>query len=840
MTQPVELITRARFEVDENGRKRLRKAFSELSRDAKQIVTDKDAEALGRRFAKVAKSIGLPRGAVIDLRDDIKQLGLSEKQVASVSRGFLEMYKNAKRADDEVSSVARTLEDYEQRRRALDAGGGALSGNLASTFANSRGAFDALTGGNAGAASSVLELGEAIADLGEFVPRAVNELGTLGRVISESKGFLGQLSGGFQSLIPGLSGSAAGLAAVAVPLAAVAAVGAATAIVLDQINRAIEKRLELEKQTSAVFDAQIAAQSEANQALDELNGERIKAQLETALEEERIATETARNRAERFYEAQALFYEYTTPLSGSFDLVKGKEQADVVNQLSQEFDEAANAAQTAATVTQVWRDAAEQYEAVGGDAAQTTAELVEQTNKLKAEQAQLAAIEQQAVAATATFNKETRRIADDRKIAAVRDEEDFNERIADIRAAGAKRIESIEKQGQARLAAIRSDLSDLPRKLAADLSEAESKAADDRRKILRDFADDATADYEKFVLKENQIRRKANLDRLRLEEDFQDRLNDAASEGDVEAFLRAQREREKALTRQAEDIGTEAQTRAENFTQEQEQRRQDLQRRLEDLRTSLAQERAEIRANYEQRRGELLEQLEAEKTALKENVAAAYAAINEQEQALAEDRKKRLQRQAEDEKRADAERDRQHREELNKINERQRAIKLEARATDDLVKGANKLAAAAAAFKSAAAGAGTTAGAASRSSSSRASKSTKRGLATFAFAEGGLALATPGGVPAILAERGENELAIPVGNATGQGAVVEAISRLRGAAGGRGGMGISITIQDHRTVMVGDIASVSAVENALIEMNDLWTKDALKAFEQGRYGVGAT
>lgn len=779
-----DIITRFGWELDESSRKRVTKAFADLRKAAENGLDEKTVEKFGKRFGRLAKEIGLPADAADKLTNEIKQMGAELPQIIKFGDAFQEIYTNAERAGKEVKELSK----IQLKQRAFDD----VSRNvgLAGDIQSNLGALNALSGGQLG------PVGEVVA-LVEELPRLKTAIVGLPQTLASAASAIGPF------------GFAVG--------AALAVIGLAVA---DFVSKANEQAAEIER----VLDA---SRNVGRRIAEGLTNE------EAAAEIERL-TRLRQQEAEELAKQEAAYQSMADQLgllTGAVQLFDSREEAltSTINDTRDTirgYDAEINALERAMD---------------GGElAANNAAAAEEKLQARREEQArlteQLAQIEQQALDTTERYNNESVRINEDRRIAATREEEDFNERIADIRAAGAKRIEAIEKQGQARLAKLRGQLSDLPRKLTEDLADAERKAAEERQDILTDYTADANRAWENFWRKEAQIQRKAQLDRLRLEEDFRDRLNDAAAEGDVEAFLRAEREREKALSRQAEDIGEEAQTRADDFTAEQEQRRQDLARRLEELRTSLAQERAEIRTNFEERRAELLEALEAEKVALKENLAAAFAAISEQEQQLSEERKKRLQRQKEDEQRADAERNRAYQQELRLIQQRaivaQKALQQELIATQKLEVAANRLAAATARIGKAETASST------RSSTSRASTRTTRNI-PIGFATGGLAIATPGGIPARLAEN-ENELVIPVGNAAGTGAAVEALNKLGGIVGGGSrGVGITVHVNDNRTVMVGDIASVSMVEQALAEYDTALTTQIVRGIEAARYSPSA-
>jgi hypothetical protein len=103
----------------------------------------------------------------------------------------------------QVSKTAGAFEQYEGQRRAIDEGGGGFAGDVASSTAGIRGALDALTGGNAGAAGQILEIAEAVADLGEFAPKAAAQVGTFANVLIANTGLIGSAAGKLPALLGG-------------------------------------------------------------------------------------------------------------------------------------------------------------------------------------------------------------------------------------------------------------------------------------------------------------------------------------------------------------------------------------------------------------------------------------------------------------------------------------------------------------------------------------------------------------------------------------------------------------------------------------------------------------
>jgi hypothetical protein len=129
-------------------------------------VREKGADKAAKAVANVGNS-----AKVLD-----KDLDRISKDIRS---GFDSAAVSIDKTADSLRDAGKAADDYESRIKRIKEGGADFSGDVASSSAGLRGAVDVFSGGNGGAVSDLLEVGEALADVGEFAPLAATQLGTL-------------------------------------------------------------------------------------------------------------------------------------------------------------------------------------------------------------------------------------------------------------------------------------------------------------------------------------------------------------------------------------------------------------------------------------------------------------------------------------------------------------------------------------------------------------------------------------------------------------------------------------------------------------------------------------
>lgn len=132
-----------------------------------------------------------------------------------------------------------------------------FAGDVASSSAGLRGAADFFSGGNSGAIGGVLQLTEALGDLGEFAPQAAAQLVTLASSLGLVAPAAQAAGAAGAAASTGLLATATGLAAMLAPLLPLAiAIGAVVAVLAvlkqaeDQRAADLKKQVELERAIS--------------------------------------------------------------------------------------------------------------------------------------------------------------------------------------------------------------------------------------------------------------------------------------------------------------------------------------------------------------------------------------------------------------------------------------------------------------------------------------------------------------------------------------------------------------------------------------------------------------
>jgi len=145
------------------------------TRNAKLIldVTTKGADKSAKDIAGVGKSI-----------DKL------DKEISSISKDFRSGFDSAgesvDKLTDKLENAARAAKKVDTPKLDTE-----FSGDVASSSAGLRGAVDVFTGGQGGAIGSLLEITEALADVGEFAPKAASQLTTFAGGLGASVGQLG-------------------------------------------------------------------------------------------------------------------------------------------------------------------------------------------------------------------------------------------------------------------------------------------------------------------------------------------------------------------------------------------------------------------------------------------------------------------------------------------------------------------------------------------------------------------------------------------------------------------------------------------------------------------------
>jgi hypothetical protein len=752
---PNEIINRIRWETDDSTQKRVTKAFNELKKDLREATDDTQVQKLGKRFAELAARIGLPDGAVIDLQNDLRKLGFTEKEVGKVAIGFEEVYREVRRAKEELERFKKIqLRQDEFDRVSRNVG---LAGDIQSNL----GALNALSGGSIGPAGEVFALIEEL-------PRLKTALSGLPQTIAQAAATLGP----------------AGLL--------VAGALATIALAFANYARGAEEQA---KQMTATLEAQ---RNVSQQVIDGLTTEDAEAEIErlNKLREDEL---------QRIRDIESAYDDNINSLGllgTALKVVDTREEA-LVEQINKSKDAAADYEAQANALTR----AIASGETAANDAAQSEEELAASRQQAASAAQQLAQLEKQAIDLRASYDQ----AAGDRLVDELNRQRDAREDAYRAEQQRAKQFNSaIEKAKEAsnkRLAKLFDELNNLPLKRAQELRAAEVEAQEERADVIREYGEKSKQDAEDLNRELNKITASGEKERKRILEDSADSINQAMATGDVEALLSAERDRDKALRRSVEDEADTAKERADNFEVERRREQEAFQKRLADIQAGLAKEQQAIRDSYAQRRDELKTAIEEEKTAIKAYIDESTAAFLEREREIEEERRRQQQRRERDEAIAESRRQRDLNQQLTNLQQQANAITQVTYSTRELQVAARSLQATINSLRSATAAASRNSrDTAPRNSSSRSTPGRGASGPRFsAFATGGVIDELTYARMGEDARRGVYEAVIPFRKSEGIGPALDRMGI--GGGGSREQFVFNITGQ----FTVGDIASKSEV-----------------------------
>lgn len=655
-------------------------AADDLVKEIAKLDRAKEIDALATRFANVAQETGDATKAVRELQAALKDTGASAEEVRRAASVFENVRSGAARA----GASARA----DDPRRALTEAQGDVSTGLGAA-----GSVASLIPGG-GVLQSTLQAGGDIAGLLEYRDRLIDGAKVLGRSVTEATGPLGVLARTAQGIVPQLGAAGAGLLALGAAGAAFAVIGVGLAAVFGEIQQKAQEARENTQRAIAVqeqyFDLLATGTTEEARA---------------AIEQRRAETEALREFAasiQQDLEAAA----NSTGLSGAVNLTSGL--ITDTTRIFQEYNEAIAAGQdvTLQSIAQnyelsdasqayidsverlneqygggaisadVLRDALddlngrinsnvqfielttrglEQEAFARGDAAAAAEEARQREEELTREreraQQVIDQLAQQEIQVRQSAAQQTRQITEDRKLAELRDAEDYAEeakraqdRLLDIQRDGSKRLEDLRVQSA----------KDEAKRAQAAFKDIAKTIENSRAQIAK-----VETDAERARLKQAADFTKA---RLRAEQDAQDEQFSAILTNDI---LR--------LAQSKSQAAKESQRSTEDFQDEQREAEQQKELRIAEIREESALRIEETKARLEEERqlnaAALIERVQAEQQATQQRLAAERESAAEQEAA----RQKRLERQREDEAIADRRRREAVEAQLSEIQRRREA-----------------------------------------------------------------------------------------------------------------------------------------------------------------------
>jgi hypothetical protein len=515
-----------------------------------------------------------------------------------------------------------------------------------------------------------------------------------------------------------------------------------------------------------------------------------------------------------FKETSALYGDFVSRLSFAYLGLTGQQGLNDITKDTQQYN--AEVA-TGEAYLQKLNDALANNSTATNDAAEAEKKLAEERDKaVEAATRNLATIEEQ-IGALNKQNQQTTNTADaDRRLRAAREQTDFEDQREQATAAHRERLETIEDQGNKRIEQLRAQGEKQLKqadsgilKLRLSLLDEDAKLAKDRTEAEQDYMASERAAVAKYYESEKKFAAQANTARIRRLEDLNNELLDAEEANDVVRFIQAKRRGEQDLQRMSEDTDTATQERQRQFQEERDQAAQQHQENLAQLKEAADARKADIQAQIAERqqaRAELVADIRAQVEEQKaQNIEAQKAAqIAFEAQIQREDafRKKRLDRQAEDDRIADQRRKAALDAQLADLNTKANAERQIITGTVEVLR---------ASFGSMAAYAASLSSSFGRSSSGGSSRLTgvgsggSRGRIPTAFAEGGI-ISKP--TWALRGERpGYSEAEIPFRKSEG---IEPALSRL--------GLGGGTAVNINGPISVGDGVSVADMQAALQQM----------------------
>lgn len=609
---------------------------------ATQKVIDTLKE-LTKQEAKVAQE-AIDSGEAFDkTAKKIKAINKEQRELQTVLRA---VGVDFGKQESQVNDATRALDAYEDRLRSVQQGGADLSGDFASSFGGLRGAGDALTGGNFGAAGGLFEIGEAFADLGEFAPRLKAQISTLGDTMREGEGKANKLVAGLGDGIAGITGMSAGtasFAAVALPLVVV--LGAA-AVALDQFKKGMEaQRIQVAAAADALVDT--------NRAIAEgLTSDEAEAEIER-LQALRAAEAQSVSDLEAAYEG--IQEGLNDRLGGIVGEVVGAGVRAFDSREQQIVDTIRESQSTITSYDAEIRrltEALETGELSANDTVQAEEELAEAREQQSLEIERLTAQYEQSANRAVQFRNQivdiiedtAQREADAAELAAVQAEIDQENERAELHEHGEK-LEAIRAEGKARLEQIEAEIVNLDVERREKLADIASKGNEKLADLQQDYQKRTQDSYQDFTTRLSRATSDAAKNIRRLVEDINQSLDDATRANDVESFLKAQRDGETKLRRAQEDASDSQARQIEDFVKGREKEREAFEEKQRAIQAGIRREKQEAIQAFDERRQALQEQRQLERQAIEERIAQERASFQEQlrRDAIREEQQARLQ-----------------------------------------------------------------------------------------------------------------------------------------------------------------------------------------------------
>lgn len=709
-----------------------------------------------------------------------------------------------------VSALDQRLKDLDEtsskQRQQIGIAGDV--GSAGRTLGGAVGAFGGETGGQIESAISALsELPDSLEAIGQLKP-ALAGLPDVATKVADSVG-LGGLSGQIQTLAPALGSAGAATVALAIPLVAVAGTIAV-------VTLALGKLAEQSERTREAVRTQFDAQTEVQDLLRDSNTTSVDfLEARAAAEQEMIKALDIVARAEQ--DLSDVRNDTSIPFRQRLDterelqdiIEEGKANVSEATLRLGEYNEHVFDSSLATA------NAAVAEEELASERAANVAQLQSQLGATEqranqAIQSELA-IGQQIVDA---YSDRTQAQADAADFAAL--EAEFA--AEDLEAKETKHRDTLAKiasDGQAKLEGLQAKFGELANDRSKALVDVDKKGNDKLGKLRGDFFGNQIKATQNFLRETVKIESKRSKEIARITEDTLASQRKAQQSNDVSAFLEAQESGNIALKRSSEDAQDAEKQRVAEFTRQREEERQVFEAKQAETLAAIQSEKAAVIQAFNERRAALAEQVQAEKLAIEERLQAEEQSDAKQElrDKLAADRQAKRDeiRQQHEQRDFDASianlrnqaqlKQQIYQEEIAALQAIQQQIaSLQSAASQPVASGGSRQASL-------------------PTASSRFGQRRPNSRQFQAFHEGGV-IDFGGGQSEGFALVKKGELVINPDSIAQKGGNGLPLASNSGGASAGLGRSINVTVQDNRTVQIGDIASVAAVEQAIRTSSD--------------------
>lgn len=661
---------------------RLKVTTKELT-EARNALDGLDGDAAIKQQAKVAKLekqyVSL-KGQILDVP---KKLETAYERVEDRAR---KASRSQAQAAERAQQAAQQAASYDFRRSRATERVGVL-GDIDTALVTTSGTLSGLGGaGGAGAAGALTGAADLFAvgeQIGLLVP-VIQSVGTTAKNVAQSGGALGSVARAAQAVVPGLGATAAGIVTLSAVIAPIAILAAGAAFGLSELNKQQQRVKRSAELLASVTQTEAETYADLSQAIaagDTSAAVEIYNDLVAASERADLVAQRTTSTLMDARAADAAQEAGNNLLDNVFDpFFDTQTEADLRELEDDNRENIGDQVEARAAVAEAERVLAaagidvEEAARAASPEVQALAEAEENLTARRQQSEQLlASLAEQEGRIREQNALQTSQLLEDRAVRDRREQEDYErayadhqDRLADIRQDGNENLERIEDEGAERIADIRANAIERETDLV-------KRAFEQSRKVTTDVQEkiaDVQSSYVKDSLKREAAFAKQ---RLRAQQDLQDRLFDAELSNDILAITKARRDAEKEQQRATEDFQSEQQERATQRAERINEIRTEGQERLATIRANLQRERNELRTATDARIAEekeaIQERLAAERQAIKDRVTSELEA----QERIEADRQIRLQRQKEDDARADRRRREAFRAQLQEIQKKRDA-----------------------------------------------------------------------------------------------------------------------------------------------------------------------